>query len=41
MSSRVEKGEKKVRRQRKYKTTGGDRESIKHTCERKGGINEN
>ena len=37
MSSQVEKGEKKVRRQRKYKTTGGDRESIKRTCERDGG----
>ena len=34
MSSRVEEGEKKVRRQRKYETTGGDRESIKRTCER-------
>ena len=37
MSSRVEEGEKKVRRQRKYETTGGDRESIKRTCEREGG----
>ena len=37
MSSRVEEGEKKVRRQRKYETTYGDRESIKHTCEREGG----
>ena len=37
MSSRVEEGEKQVRRQRKYETTGGDRESIKHTCEREDG----
>ena len=37
MSSRVEEGEKKARRQRKYETAGGDRESIKRTCEREGG----
>ena len=37
MSSRVEEGEKKARRQRKYETTGGDRKSIKHTCEREVG----
>ena len=34
MSSRVEEGGKKARRQRKYETAGGDRKSIKHTCER-------
>jgi hypothetical protein len=37
MSSQVEEGEKKARRQRKYETAGGDRESIKHMCERDGG----
>jgi hypothetical protein len=37
MSSQVEEGEKQMRRQRKYETTGGDRESIKHTCEREDG----
>ena len=37
MRSQVEEGEKKVRRQRKYETGGEDRESIKRTCERKGG----
>ena len=37
MSSQVEKGEKKVRRQKKYETAGGDKESIKRTCEREGG----
>jgi hypothetical protein len=37
MSNRVEEGEKKARRQRKYGTASGDRESIKHMCERKGG----
>ena len=37
MSSQVEEGEKKARRQRKYETAGGDREFIKRTCEREGG----
>ena len=40
MSSQVEEGEKKVRRQRKYETTDGDREwklmgiNMRRKCER-------
>jgi hypothetical protein len=37
MSSQVEEGEKQVRRQREYETTGEDRESIKRMCERESG----